>query len=306
MNMILKAKFLFLITIFTNGFFSIAYSDELKLYVVKPFYDLDWSSPSALVLSFQENQKTSSGVPIGHLAIELNCESSSESNSIHILDGMNMKDDGEAYKALDEGRGMGVLIDNYSGQLHGDQYLTELNKFSCDKNLLLPNGDSRLSYIKFKINPKTCLRIANYYSQYISRGIDRVYGGLNTRPLKGEPRGASCSAFAMSVLEISGLYKSEFDNLWSRDFRIPENQMGTKISPVSLVDIVLKGNSWASPIEVGTDVRFQDPALIYKWISEQLKMAATSNENTSDCYSKGIVLDYQNEKTPEDDIWKTF
>lgn len=306
MKIILKAKFLFLITLFVSSFISSAYSDELKLYVVKPFYDLDWSSPSALVLSFQENQKTSSGVTIGHLAVELNCETSSENSSIHILDGMTMKDDNEAYKALDEGRGMGVLIDNYSGQLHGEQYSKELNKFSCDKNLLLPNGDSRLSYIKFKISPKTCLRIANYHSQYISRGVDKVYGGLNTRPLKGEPRGASCSAFAMSVLEISGLYKKEFDTLWSRDFRIPENQIGNKKSPVSLVDIVLNGNSWASSTEAGTDVRFQDPALIYKWISEQSKSTNASTETSSDCYSKGIVLDFQNKKTPENDIWKTF
>jgi hypothetical protein len=172
--------------------------------------------------------------------------------------------------------------------------------------LLLPNGNSRLSYIRFKINPKTCLRIANYYKQYISRGVDKVYGGLNTRPLKGEPRGASCSAFAMSVLEVSGLYKSEFDNFWSRDFRIPENQIGTKKSPVSLVDIVLQDNSWAGPNEAGTDVRFQDPALIYKWISEQIKTADTGDETTPNCYSKGIILDFQNEKTPEDDIWKTF
>lgn len=283
-----------------------AYSDELTLYFIEPPTPLDWQTPSALTLSFQKaNAADDTGAPIGHIAVDLNCNSNQATPAVRIFDGMTMADSSEVWDALDKGRALGVLIDNYTGMFHGDSYQEQIKEYSCNKATLNAEGKSRLSFLNIKIKPSTCERLVSYYQEYRQRGLDKVYGGLNTNPFSGDPRGASCSVFGMSFLEVAGLYSQEFDKEWNRYLRIPEELMGTPASPISIIKVVMQGHRWASDDQPGVTVKIPDPALMHKWIGEKIKSKDPQYQFQQLCdFSHGVSVDMTNVETPTFPIWQ--
>lgn len=297
------SKFIFAWILF--GFSVSAQSDELLMYFVKPPAPLQWQSPSALTKSLVQAQNQNLASPIGHVAVRLKCEPEGDYPGVEFLDGMTMADMGEIAFAVQEGRGLGVLIDNYTGRLHGDEFLRQIDNYSCKKGFLDSTGRSRMSFLRMKISSSTCRRIADYVQEYKRRGLDQIYGGLTAHPLRGPQKGAGCNTFGMSILEIAGLYSSEFDQKWSRQIRIPRYFIGNLSKPVHPLVIVLSGFHWASNKEPGVTARFQDPALMYDWAMEKIQTQDSSYTAEKMCnYTMGISTDLSNLETPSQPIWE--
>ncbi len=288
---------------------SVGFADELTIYIVEPPLALQWQSPSALVRSVYKARELDAPGVIGHVVVELKCEATSEGERIHFLDGMTMSDYTEADQAVERGRGLGVFIDNYSGELHGESYREQIKKMSCEKEALKSNGESRLSFLKLKINHGTCLRLAKYYEGFKERGLNKVYGGLNTHPLHGPQRGAGCSVFGVSFLEVAGFYDPKKTRLladkWVRNFRIPMRFIGTADSTVSVLNIVLTGHWWANPAKPGVDVSVPDPALMAEWVAEKIKTHDQHYQVERLCnYSRGLTADLTALPTPTTPIFE--
>jgi hypothetical protein len=188
---------------------------------------------------------------------------------------------------------------------HGDFYQEQIKEYSCNRAALNAEGKSRLSFLNIKIKPSTCERLVNYYQEYRKHGLDKVYGGLNTHPLRGNPRGANCSVFGMSFLEVAGLYNQEFVQEWNRYIRIPEGLIGTPESPVSIITVVMQGHHWAADNQPGTTVKVSDPALMNKWVDKKIAAKDPQYQVHRLCdYSQGVSVDMTTVETPSFQIWQ--
>jgi len=178
-------------------------ADELVLHLIPAPTRTDWRTPRKLALSAIRNELVGhEGLKrhgIGHLYVELNC------GQTRILTGATSTGNTEERRALfKEGYGLGVLFKNYQGKLDAPA------EVAADLQSTFASG--RSSFIRFLISPAACQRAIHYWIEYQFRGFDRVYAGLNARPLRGESAG--CTAFGVSFLEILGLQAPLFEDQW--------------------------------------------------------------------------------------------
>jgi hypothetical protein len=192
-----------------------ALADELVLHLIPAPTRTDWRSPRKLAISALRNELVAhEGLKrhgIGHLYVELKC------GNTRILTGTTSTGNKEERQALfKEGYGLGVLFKNYQGKLDAPAEVEE------DLRSTLASG--RSSFIRFLISRDACQRALLYWMEYQFRGYDRIYAGLNARPLKGESAG--CTAFGASFLEILGLQDPLFEEQWKTRLVVPRKFVG--------------------------------------------------------------------------------
>ncbi len=193
---------------------------------------------------------------ISHVNVRLHCQGSSE-----ILLGMTGEEDNVYYlrKLLIEGGSMETITENTRGRFY--------SRAEVEKWLPYMKAKGKMHQLSYQLNAKTCQQVRSYLANYSSAQQDRIYGGLGTEPLKGV--GAGCSAFAMSVLKVAGLYENTFEHHFTRSIRIPQQMINTleKKADIGFYDIFFKNySSWANPEEPHLQIHFWDPQLMYEWV----------------------------------------
>ena len=164
---------------------------------------------------------------------------------------------------------MGILFHQFCGTLEDIEKLKpELVTRSKRANTL--------SYLRIDVNAKVTERLMTYVDEFRSRGYDRVYGGINLRPLHGE--GGGCSIFAASCLELIGLLHDEFTQAWSRNLKFPSHliggpKAGRKVSLLTL----LGASRWAEEHEPHEKGTIWDPDLMHEWLERKYEAIKAEN-----------------------------
>ena len=226
---------------------------------------------------------------ISHVNIRLRCQGSSE-----ILLGMTGEEENAYYikKLLLEGGAMETITENTRGRFY--------TKSEVEKWLPYMKAKGKMHQLSYNINAKTCSQVRQYLTNYSKAQQDRIYGGLGTEPLKGV--GAGCSAFAMSVLKVAGLYEQTFEHHFTRTLRISKRMINTPEQKAELgfFDLFFKNySSWASADEPHVQIHFWDPQLMYDWV----KNVGSGNLQWSRTHKvlwdqNSIVLQVNAEKLP--------
>lgn len=263
---------------------------ELTLYFY-PSPGLDWKTPSGLTRSTMVNSLLGRKRSLGHVTVRIQCE------GVDIFTGMTQMDKKEGRaEVLWKGFGLGILLHNFVGRLE--------TKEELEPELLSRTESGRLSFLKIKLKPEVCQRLAAFLKAYQDKKGHETYG-MVPRPLYGE--GGGCSAFGAAFLETAGILEDEFRQRWTRNFLVPKKYIGgpsTKnyVSPLQL----FFAKTWAKESEEHTKGFFWDPDLMHEWAMEQIKK---ESEKPSGRFvleqfgqSTGLVLDRTDAKAPTTDL----
>lgn len=326
----MKSILAFLSLIFSNGV-QASEKNHLELLFYSAPRPLNWSSPTQLVRSTIASSLSSIEVPddlgpapkiqteedaakmlvkvfdqetlssrkavthphaISHVNVRIHCADRPE-----ILIGSTGKESNGDYikKILFGGAAMETLVTNTRGGLYTNDQVNHWLQYMRETGWM-----HSLSY---EISDSLCDYLEDYIKIYQESGQGKIYGGLQTEPLGGV--GAGCSAFAMSVLKVAGLYDRVFDVWFSRSLRIPHEIMNLpgKPSKYHFFELFLGNYSrWAKIEEPHTAITFWDPQLMYDWAR---KMKARTehwwrdHEIVMDRKSIVIKVDAQDQPAPK-------
>lgn len=261
---------------------SLAYVDpDSSLQMKAPLADIDSDDPIALTRllqnveeqitnSAQTDSRQSAPYPhsISHVNVRLQCEGSDE-----ILLGMTSDVSGWYYikKLLFQNAAMETVIDNVRGRFY--------KKTEVEQWIPYMKAKGMMHQLSHTISKKNCLQIRQYISDYQAYNQNLIYAGLGTEPLLG--LGAGCSAFAMSVLKVAGLYDITFEQNFTRTLRIPYSMLNLPNNKASLgfYDLFFKTYFWAKPQESAMQISFWDPQLMYNWVKQVSSGAKSWSKN---------------------------
>lgn len=259
-----------------------SFADELTLYAIAPRSRIDWESGPAFMatdglLAALFGKFKGETHNVGHASVELNCEGSDGLPPRQFNAGMTTQSNDGAERELlfVKKAGLGVLLEGTPGRVETTEELR------ADIMPRLEAGD-RTSFIKFKIRPETCRRLAAYYDEFMARGYDKHYG-YPSRPREGQ--GAACTSFAYSFVDVAGLMVDEFEKNWTRNYRIPLDVIGrytaekvftdpedlrkaTKVSAFVVLNQAGPGQRWACDDEPGFNYTARDVQFVYDWIQD--------------------------------------
>lgn len=284
-----KYFLLFLITL------SSAQSNELTLYFIKSPSGLDWSSATSLSRSIITNYVSFKRNFMGHVNIELNCKNPQDVER-KFLTGMVAKNLNAKKLLFWDDIGLGIVFHSFSGHLETREELTPvLSKY-------LAAGD-RINFVTYKINPKTCERVHEYYLQWKQQDLEKYYG-LYNRPLHKE--GSGCSAFGASFLKVAGIMNEEFEKSWSYRVKIPLEYIGRPLrdSHISFLKLLLFDNQWAKENQPSKEIYFWDPDRMHSWVSKHTQNTNSVYKLISKQNAKGLLIDAQMIQTPKGSVWK--
>ncbi|MFN8944460.1 MAG: hypothetical protein ACK5WZ_07540 [Pseudobdellovibrionaceae bacterium] len=228
----------------------------------KSAQETDMDRQFSQVFALLENEKRGGGAGIvtyphgiSHVNVRLQCEGSEE-----ILLGMTGEEPNSYYlrKLLFEGGSMETIAENTRGRFFTKDEVNQWLPYMKSSGMM-----HQLSYL---ISNQNCNQIQKYLVAYKDFKQNLIYGGLGTEPLSGV--GAGCSAFAMSVMKVAGLYEQTFEHHFTRSLRISNkmfNFPGNK-AEVDVYDILWDNDlTWASENEPHQIIHFWDPQLMYDW-----------------------------------------
>lgn len=278
-----------------------ASASELTLYFIKAPKPISWSSPSRLAQTAVRNSIFHNDHGISHTFVELQCTNENEEVIYQKKSGMTSDSNMEQIKLLlGKGYGLGVMLHNAKGRLQTE---AEINK---DIKKYSEKSPSRMSFLKIKINDQTCLRLKQYHEEYLQLGLDKIYGGLNSRPLQKE--GAGCAAYSMSYLLVADLMTEQMAENWSRILLAPTKYVGGpwtgKRVPIGKLLFNLKPTRWAEEDEAHILVEAWDPESMANWVNKKyLDPNMGDFERLNLKKSLGLYIDRANEPTPTGPIW---
>jgi len=301
----------------TSGTALEAGEDELIVYAARAESAIDWSSPRRMVLEygFQSRKRRllrerfgieTSGLTMGHMFVEF------RSGEQHELVGMSTPGYQEEQDQVKvHGYGLGGLLTSLAGKFDDPAGLRGLIDEGVQRG--------KLAYMRFRLSPAIASRVGRYLREYRALWQDRRYspdgkpryGGAN-RPRYKE--GAGCANFAVSVLEVAGLWNDRMAAGFQIDRRIPRNLVGgpltgNRIQLTSLSGIVrlLIHDRWAREGEPHVEGRFWDPSKAHDWIAEVLNAFGLFGEGSWSTevrgQAKGVVFDARERAAPSDPIW---
>lgn len=265
---------------------------QLTLYFIPSPHGIDWSTPASLAMSALKNRLSLKSRFIGHVFVELECGGEKQ------LTGMKGKHFDYFNQIVLNGRGLGVLYHSFEGTLEEKESVAEEIKELSEEG-------ERLNFVRFKLNPGQCGRVAQYLKEYREKNVGRHYG-LANRPLYGE--GAGCSAFGASFVEVAGLVDQDIKDAWSQTVNIPLKFAGPplRVETVNILDLMMNASKWASEKEPHKKLMFWSPDLMYAWVKD--KISKSQNEKQFTVVelgkSKGIVIDRSHMPAPEGPIWQ--
>ncbi len=239
--------------------------NEFIMYAFPPAVPLDWSTPlrlaygagikGRLVFEHGKNKHT-----IGHCFMELK-----GADGERELTGSTTAADApsDADFITKHGYGLGVLFAPMKGALDSSEKL--------DGELLDRYQTGKVTFVRFVINQEAYDRMKQYIDEYREKGYDSIYNGTN-EPRKG--KGAGCSAFAMSFLDVCGYIDPYFEKNWIRRVKMPKHLVGGPITgnKVSLARLLTKAR-WAKDGEEFIPLEMWDPQLMYEWVQKVVRIA---------------------------------
>ncbi len=276
-------------------------ADELTLHVFPSSFGVDWSSPASLARSAVLNHVpalfTRDGSPIGHVTVDVDCAADAKEPARRVAAGMTDADGDESARLLrGPGLGLGILFHDFKGRLEDPRRIEERLRSRAAKGTV--------SFVTFRLAPKTCRRLVRYFDEYEAKGYGAHYG-LPNRPLHRE--GAGCSAFGASFVETAGLLSPELSAAWSKTVAVPLRYVGGPITGgrVALWKLLFSnGTHWARDGEPSKSVFFYDPDTIHAWINAKAAAREPGYEVKSEGKVTGIVYDATKSPAPAGSIWQ--
>jgi hypothetical protein len=274
-----------------------ARSQQLVLYTMPSPRTLNWRSPHTLAMSYLRNvlvpvRYQGHRHPMGHMVIEL------RDTARYALVGATTRSKKDLAKSVIKHKyGLGALFAGYSGRLESqdDNYHQLTDRY--------PHGD--IAYIQLLINTATFERLWQYLQEYQQRGYDSIYNGAN-RPREG--KGAGCSAFAVSFLEIGRLLDSSVTEQWAVHVNAQEKLVGGPEGNGRKIGLLrmLFTQRWADTgRERYKHVTYYEPRRVFDWINQNARQADSSLHYTpgqKGC-AAGLIMNKRNTYPPQEDIW---
>lgn len=274
-------------------------AQQMTMYVIPPLVPMNWQSPRSLLFSYLNNLLTPAKYvkhrhPMGHVLIELN-----DSNRYTIAGVVAESKADLAFKVYAQGYGLGILFTHLSGRIEiGETNTEELGK-------RFTGGD--VAYLRFKISPECFDRLWQYMEGYRTREYYKTYNGDNN-PRAG--KGAGCSAFGMSFVELCNLLPETVTGAWKITANVPNRLVGGPEGGnrwVGVHRILMKGK-WADTSRHRyRTIEYYEPTLIYSWIVHQWSAITLDNslspEREQKENAKGLLIDCSRCTVPTDPIW---
>lgn len=271
-----------------------ATAQELTLYVLPAPKPINWQSPRSLVFSYINNaiiaNKYGRGQKhaIGHVMVELKYKDRYALVGTTATSNRYMM-----HKVMHRGWGLGILFATINGKLEE----ADINQPQLQER----TASGEMVYIRYKVNNLTFERLWAYLQEYKARGYDKYYNGENN-PRAG--KGAGCSAFGHSFLEVGGLQHLLNDSAWKVNVCVQEGLIGQPIADrrVSIFMLMIK-TKWAKETKKYRRLQYYEPTMIYKDI---LSNMANNSIGTKDSIGKarGIVIDASTLQPPDEPIWQ--
>ena len=271
-----------------------ATAQELTLYVLPAPKPINWHSPGSLVFSYINNAMIANKYgrgqkhAIGHVMVELKYKERYALVGTTATSNRYMM-----HKVMHRGWGLGILFATINGKLEE----ADINQPQLQERAT----SGEMAYIRYKINVQMFERLWAYLQEYKARGYDKYYNGENN-PRAG--KGAGCSAFGHSFLEVGGLQHILNDSAWKIDVSVQEGLIGKPIADrrVSIFMLMIK-TKWAKETKKYRRLQYYEPTLMYKDI---LSNMANNSIGTKDSIgkAKGIVIDASTLQPPDEPIWK--
>jgi hypothetical protein len=241
--------------------------------------------------SFRAKKIGGSRRAMGHVFVELK---DGKHDEIASEIARNKKD--MYYPVFFRGYGMGILFANIPGKLEAVNHIRQ----EMDERSL----KGKIAYIKFKLSQATFNRLLEYLDEYKKNGYQRIYNGEN---LPREGKGAGCSAFAYSFIELGNLLPKEETDKWLIDKPVAETLLGGPCNKGKRVSCfkILKKHSWTEATKQQYMIMERyDPYLIYKWIQSKWRPHGDTTYGAEQTeLAKGIILDCSQIPTPDGSIW---
>ncbi|MBU1108432.1 MAG: hypothetical protein KKB51_17285 [Candidatus Riflebacteria bacterium] len=290
----------------------LAQSHEFILYAFPPATPLNWSSPlklaygaglkGRLVFEHGKNKHT-----IGHAFMELR----KDGKRVELTGSTTAPDaPSDADFITKRGYGLGVLFAPMKGALDKSDKL--------DGELIERYKTGKVMFIRFIINEQAYNRMKQYIDEYRAKGYDTTYNGTN-EPRKG--KGAGCSAFAMSFLDVCGYIDPQFTQAWIRRVNLPKSLVGGPITGnhVSLAKTLFRAH-WAKPGEDAILLEMWDPQMMFEWLQNTHKKAFQMYKEQGNYKSMkvlgknfrfdqrgratGLIIDISDLSPTKDPIWQ--
>jgi len=316
-----------IITLLSSLWAMAAVADSLTILAYTAPTPLDWSTPGSLTRTtldnsafgligrwreIPKNQRSRDDDrereyeyvayphPISHLNVELVCDGETK-----ILTGMtSVRPDSESLKGLLlEGKSLETMLEDVPDDLISTEKVKEW--------LPLMNERGYVRRLTWQLHPKACKRLVDYFYDYRRLGLEKLYGGLNSRPLEAKG-GAGCAAFAMSFLQVAGLYDAElFDGPWKRNLRLKETYITreNKLAERGVWSFLLYGYSgdWAKESEPHLKLSFWDPQKLFDWIGDVYHQRVEFDQDhrtfKTGKKSLGIEIDARHIAPPKGPVW---
>lgn len=274
-----------------------SFAYELTLYSMPSPREINWKSPRGLSMASLLNRFTFRHVKnkhaIGHVFVELSHEGESLfTGSIPDAENSSQK------WVMKDGYGLGILFAPIEGRLDNSDGLKE--------EVADRYKSGRIGFIRFLINEDTYNRLHTYLDEYIRRGYNNIYNGLN-KPREG--LGAGCSAFGISFVELAGLMREDWRKEWPVNVRIPNKLIGGPMTgnKVSMLKLMTVGR-WANEDEPHTKLHLYEPYYIWEWIVKTHKEEVENPTNTVKALKRGkaygLEYDMRGVKCPTEPIFQ--
>ncbi len=277
-------------------FASVAASgQELTVYVIPPNIPMNWRSPGNLLVSYMQNLLVRNKYvkrrhPMGHVLVEL------KDPTHYAMVGMVAESKQDlAYKVYAQGYGLGILVSALSGKMEEGEVNTKEVAKRCAR------GD--IAFIHFGLSSSGFERLWAYLEEYKQRGYDKVYGGDN-KPREG--KGAGCSAFAVSFIELDSLLPEAVLEQWRVRVQVPCKLIGGPEGGnrwVGLHKILLK-HKWADTTRQRyRNVVYYEPTLLHQWILNARNGHDTGIKRVNRLDAPGVEIDRKQWVVPEAPVW---
>lgn len=289
----MKTKLINLIKIsFFTLFCTILGAQELTIYILPSSVDRKWDSPSELLGStikniiYPENYKKRI---LGHVFIKLSRDGESYITGSAAAPDVDLKS-----LVIKNGFGLGILNADIKGKLESKEQLSH--------ELAMRYKHGNISFLRFKISDEIYERLETYLVEYEKREYDKIYNGEN-KPREG--KGAGCSAFAVSFLEVAGFLREDWKKDWIVEAKVPSTLIGEKLIEYKVGILkIFRNRSWAKKNEAYVETSFYDPNTMHNWILDHFKNR-TSNEAKVLKTNKaiGLEFDFSDKDCPNESIF---
>lgn len=252
--------------VFAVGFSNPEGVSSLTTYIVPPERKVDYSSPRSLIQSLQSAQKsrktngqTTTYQDVGHVLVELHCESSDHTILAREFTAISDRfENEEVQKIYVDGVGFGFVFEGVEGE-----FFTAEKAY--DKFISITKA-TQVYAIRINIPTRKCLDVALWMRELQAKSP--ITFALNLDSETDSQFG--CANFAVRTMERAGVSAPKD---WKREFLVPEPLIGGKLTgkilkPEDLAELP-EIKRWAKPSEPHYHLRFYDPERLATWVKDR-------------------------------------